>query len=324
MTLFTSTNPDIDYVFTSPTSFDYEVILTTNYSSAEVDACENEATLTVNVSPPPSISFSETEGVQKCAAETLDITINNSGVDSYSWSARNASDPSELLTDLSSTTSTLTVSTPVGIDSLYAIAELVTTIGCNVRDSILVRNFPSDIDIISPDFSTILEFDSALLEEAISINLEAVNVVSDFSWEPADQIDNPSASSITFFPQNPLTTVTLTGIDGNGCLVSAAVLIELDNLRPKKTFSPNGDGINDCWEILNIGDLGNTSDNTCEVFVFDSRGKNIDIYSGFTAGDNCVWDGNFNGSPVPEGVYYYVMKCTTDRFSKSGSILLAR
>lgn len=325
VTLATSSDADFDYTFTSPTTFDYNVVLTTNYSGDEVASCADEETLVVTVSPPPAISFNVADEVQKCGAESIDISITNTGVDTYNWSRVNAHNDVDTLFDANvSGASTLNLSFPVGIDSMYAVIEILTTIGCTTRDSILVKNFPSDIDISSPDFSTILEFDSASLEEAISISLDAVNIVSDFSWEPADQIDNPTASSITFFPQIPESTVTLTGVDGDGCLVSTAVLVELENFRPKKTFSPNGDGTNDCWEILNIGDLGSTADNSCEVYVFDSRGRNVKVFSEFVAGDNCVWDGTFSGSPVPEGVYYFVLKCSNDSFSQSGSILLAR
>ena len=275
VTLTTSTNPDFDYTFMSLTDFDYDVVLTTSYAASEVTSCEDEVTLVVNVTPPPNISFDQTDVVQKCAAESLNISVTNTGVDTYSWSVRNANTNNAndtIIFPNFSSESLVALSTPTGIDSVYAIVEILTSIGCSVKDSILVKNFPTDVDISSPDFTSILTTDSALLEEAISINLEAVNVVSDFSWEPANQIDNATSSSIVFFLK-PDHYCTLTGIDGDGCLVSSAVLIELDNLRPRKTFSPNGDGINDCWEILNIGDLGNTESNVCEVFVFDSRGK---------------------------------------------------
>jgi len=326
VTLVNSSATDFDYNFTSPTTFDYQVILTTRYASDEVTACEDEATLVVNVSPPPTIVFNQSDGVEKCSAEALDLSISNTNVDSFSWLIRNANTNGSndtIIVANASVANELSLSTPTGIDSVYAVVEILTSIGCTTKDSILVKNFPSNVDISSQDFSTLLDTDSALLDEAISISLQAVNFVSNFSWEPAEQIDDPTASSITYFPQNPTSIVTLTGVDADGCLVSSAVTIELDNLRPKKTFSPNGDGINDCWEILNIGELGNTPENQCEVFIFDARGRNIDVISNFEA-ENCVWNGNFGGSPVPEGVYYFILKCSQESFSKTGSILLAR
>ena len=41
-------------------------------------------------------------------------------------------------------------------------------------------------------------------------------------------------------------------------------------------------------------------------------------------GGSVVWDGTFEGTPVPPGVYYFVMSCSDAQFSQSGSIMLAR
>ncbi len=322
--LDTFTTPDFDYIFNSPTTFNYDVVLTTKYDPNDLANCSDVKTSTINVSPPPTLNFNEADGAQKCVAESIDLSISNAGIDSYIWSTRNAALKNDtLISENASNSSTFALSTPIGVDSVFAILSVETDIGCLVSDSIKIKNIPTPGDIKSPDFESIKLNNSAKLDEAISIVLSADSIVSDFEWKPAVQIDNSSASLITFFPQNPSTKVILTGKDNNGCLVSSQVTIILDNIRPKKTFSPNGDGINDCWEILNIGDLGNTDDNKCEVFIFDSRGRNIEIIREFE-NENCVWEGNFNGSAVPEGVYYFVLKCTQKEYSKSGSVILAR
>ena len=322
--IHTATTPDLDYTF--PSTGNYEVILNTNYDPTEVysrDICVSSDPISVTVSAAPAaITFDQIDLAVKCQAESLLVGItspNSETISTYNWTIRNASDNSALST---ATTNTVNVSTEVGIDTVWAVIDLTTTIGCQVKDSIRIRNFESDIDISSSDFISILEFDTALLEEATSISLLAVNAVSDISWTPDINFTNPSEASTVYFPKNPISTVTLTAMDANGCLVSTEVKIVLDNIRPKKTFSPNGDAINDCWEILNIGDLGNGA--RCKVYVFDSRGKNILTKDDFEANSNCVWDGNFNNSPVPEGIYYYVLKCNDNNFTKSGSVLLAR
>jgi len=322
--LATFTGPNFTYTFKTPSPFDYLLKLKTSYLSSEVAACTNEQNVIVRVSPPPAISFNVPDKTQKCSADALDVRVTNPGdteISSYNWSTRNAANAAIISSDASSTNSVL-LATPTGVDSAYATVNIITNIGCTVRDSILIRNLPITADISSPDFERILTKDSATLEDDISIKLEAVNLISDFSWEPAAQIDNPTAASISFFPQNPKSTVVLTGIDENGCRVSSRVVITLDNIRPKKTFSPNGDGNNDCWEILNIGDMGETLG--CKVYIFDARGRNETPVIEQFDDENCVWDGTASGSPVPEGVYYFVLKCSDDTFSRSGSILLAR
>ena len=325
--IHTATTQDLDFTF--PSAGTYEVILNTNYDPSEVyagpsasDICVSSDPITVVVSDAPTIEFNITDGTQKCQAETINVVLDSpvSGtISSYSWSTRNAaSSPNDtIISNNFSTDSSIDLSFPIGVDSAYAIVSISTTIGCDVIDSVLVRNFASNADITSPDFDA--STDLITLEEDNFARLTASGLTN-VSWEPADIFDNPSAIDVTAFPDQPSTTIIVTGTDENNCTVSTQLTLTLDNLRPKRTFSPNGDGMNDCWEILNSSQPNTEG---CKVYVFDSRGRNIRVADA-PFENNCVWDGNFNGSPVPEGVYYFVLKCDDSQMSKSGSILLAR
>lgn len=319
----TPTSPtQLDVTF--PTQGAHTVSLITSYPASEVAACSDRLDFNVTVSTEPVTTFSQADVTEKCQADVVPLALTSPAaatIASYSWTLRNADATNALISTTPTNSATFDVTTPTDIDSVYAVVEIQTTIGCTVKDSILVKNFPTDADISSPDFPTIVTDDSALLEDAVSINLVAENVVSNIAWEPADQMDDATAANVTFFPQGPSTVVTLSGTDANGCAVTSQVTIDLDNLRPRKTFSPNGDGLNDCWEILNIGDLG--AANGCKVYIFDARGRNLLVQDTFDQ-VNCVWNGTSGGGQVPEGVYYFVLKCNDDSFSKSGSILLAR
>ncbi len=63
-------------------------------------------------------------------------------------------------------------------------------------------------------------------------------------------------------------------------------------------FSPNGDGINDTWNISNIGRYPNSS-----VWIYTRTGKNIYEMKRYNNG----FDGTNNGSPLPEASYYYMV-----------------
>lgn len=328
--IHTATTPNLDFTF--PASGSYEVILNTNYDPAEVyagpnptDICVSSDPINVTVSDAPSMSFNIPDGTQKCQAETVSVNLTSpiSGdISSYSWSLRNAAmSPNDTIIMANfSTSSSLDMSIPVGIDSAYAVVLISTTIGCDVVDSVKVRNFPSNADISSPDADASL--DLITLEEDNFVRLSAVGLTN-VSWEPADIFDNANAIDVTVFPNQPSTTITVTGTDDSNCTVSTELTLTLDNLRPKRTFSPNGDGVNDCWEILNSSQPNTEG---CKIYIFDARGREIRVADAPFA-NNCVWDGNSNGSPVPEGVYYFVLKCDNSQgsqMSKSGSILLAR
>lgn len=325
--IHTATTQNLDFTFTSLGI--YEVTLNTNYDPSEVyagpnptDICVSSDVITVTVSEAPSMTFNITDGTEKCQAENLIVNLEspaNASISSYSWSLRNATaTPNDtLIASNFFTSAVLDLSLPIGIDSAYAVVSISTTIGCDVIDSVLVKNFPSNADISSPDFD--VSTDEITLEEDNFIRLSASDLTS-VTWEPADIFDNANAIDVTAFPDQPSTTIIVTGTDGNNCTVSTQLTLNLDNLRPKRTFSPNGDGLNDCWEILNSSQPNTEG---CKIYVFDARGRNIkEADAPFE--NNCVWDGNSNGSPVPEGVYYFVLKCDDSQLSKSGSILLAR
>jgi gliding motility-associated-like protein len=63
-------------------------------------------------------------------------------------------------------------------------------------------------------------------------------------------------------------------------------------------FTPNGDGINDFWYIKNLNQRisGNGF-----ITIFDRYGKLIYQINP----QNQVWDGAFNGSPLPSSDYWF-------------------
>ena len=63
-------------------------------------------------------------------------------------------------------------------------------------------------------------------------------------------------------------------------------------------FSPNGDGVNDVW---NIGNIEYYPD--CNVIIYNSWG--VKVFS--SKGYKIPWDGTYNGKYLPSGTYYYVI-----------------
>ncbi|MEM9859938.1 MAG: gliding motility-associated C-terminal domain-containing protein, partial [Bacteroidota bacterium] len=323
-TPFSTEDSTAETISLSPTSTgSFTIHLNTRYDSTIVyseskDGCVDSATLNFNVSETPSIQFNHDDGIQKCPEEVLTVGLTDppaNTINSYSWIVRHTTGD----TTATSTDESIGVITPFGTDTVYTSLTIETSIGCEVTNSLQIINFPLNANIIFPDFPDVAG-DTITLEEGISIRLRAMNINRDFSWQPEEFIDNPAAETITFFPQSQFNTVALTGVDPNGCMDTTSAVVLLDNLRPKKTFSPNGDGINDCWEILNIEEF----EGICEVYIFDAKGRNVVApIKSFDQG-NCIWDGTFSGAQVLEGVYYYVLKCDEEGLSGSGSMLLAR
>lgn len=87
----------------------------------------------------------------------------------------------------------------------------------------------------------------------------------------------------------------------NGGKDNAWVVIEVEGCIIPNSFSPDGDGINDYFEIpCAIGDVQLSVYNRWGIEVFKSLRYHND------------WDGTYNGAPLPDGTYYYSLKYTTD------------
>lgn len=126
-------------------------------------------------------------------------------------------------------------------------------------------------------------------------------------------IFNPIASPTTN------TNYILTIIDANNCPFSDTVLVvvlsESYNGIVTNLFSPNGDGINDTWYIENLQFY-----TTNEVSVYNIYGQVVYTKKGY-AND---WEGTYNGAPLPDGTYYYVIKPTPTGTILKGSLDILR
>jgi gliding motility-associated-like protein len=85
----------------------------------------------------------------------------------------------------------------------------------------------------------------------------------------------------------------------NPAETSASVDIVSTHRDIMHLFTPNGDGINDYWELPDLQEWGK-----CEVKVYNRWGKLVYDNADY---DN-LWDGTSDGKPVPEGPYYFIIK----------------
>ncbi|MGN6637615.1 MAG: gliding motility-associated C-terminal domain-containing protein, partial [Mucilaginibacter sp.] len=81
------------------------------------------------------------------------------------------------------------------------------------------------------------------------------------------------------------------------------------------TFTPNGDGINDTWNIKSLSTYAN-----CTVQIFDRWGQRI--YS--SIGYGVPWDGTYRGAGVPGGTYYYIIDLKNNTPPLAGFVAVIR
>lgn len=136
-----------------------------------------------------------------------------------------------------------------------------------------------------------------------------------YKWNPStgldkDDILNPIASP----PRDVAYQLTVT--TAQGCFATDDVFVHvLQNPEIPNTFTPNGDGINDEWNIKFL-----SSYPLATVNVFNRYGGKV--YSGTGTSKN--WDGKYNGEYVPVGVYYYLIDPKNGRKTLSGSLTVLR
>lgn len=128
--------------------------------------------------------------------------------------------------------------------------------------------------------------------------------------------EDSATSKILFSPERILKSGTyfVKATSNEGCSVVQPVNVTIDDadILPANIFSPNGDGINDYWLIPLIDYY---PESTIEIFT--RNGQSIYRNKGYTR----VWDGKANdGSIVPVGVYYYLIKASPKLKPISGTV----
>ena len=81
------------------------------------------------------------------------------------------------------------------------------------------------------------------------------------------------------------------------------VVLSESNLEAPNAFSPNGDGINDYYNVFNVKSIV-----TFSGAIYNRWGQQLYSWGIDQIGcEDCGWDGTYKGKPVKPGVYYVVI-----------------
>ncbi len=245
----------------------YEVTITDN------NGCTATATAIVSEPTPIRIEQSMTDPV--CYGDGATITISTTGgmpPYTYSWS-NGAIDSTIQVTE---GTYSVTVTDNNGCDT-----TLTVSVDYNGLEPLIVSD-----TVISPNG----------YEFVIDLTVTGGTSPYSYLWNTGETVEDITASMSNEY------TVTVT--DLNGCTAYDTIVIDIP-LKIPTVFTPNGDGHNDTWNILNIGTY---DDVTIEIYnrwgnkIFEFHGNGFDY-----ADPQNQWDGTYNGKLVPFGEYLFIV-----------------
>ena len=149
-----------------------------------------------------------------------------------------------------------------------------------VVQAVLTVAFPSDLYIRRGE--------SVVLPGPIGASYE-------YTWSPTTTLSNPAQANPMARPVST-TTYTLRVRNAAGCVATSTLRVYVQvPLYVPTAFTPNGDGVNDTWELLNAADVPNIT-----VTVFNRLGNVVFYSPGYPI--------PFTGAGLDNGVYSYVIQ----------------
>jgi gliding motility-associated-like protein len=288
-------SPNIPDPVASPTT-------TTKYTVhvTGTTTCVATDSVVVSVKSKPAFAVSP-QNPEVCLGDSLLLTA--SGGDTYYWY------PTDLV---SSSTTPSTWIRPVAPTTYKAV---ITNIACKVVDSILssVNIKPKPIIILSKsnDVDCVLGL----------AKLTATGGVQ-YTWSPASSLNYSHIANPAATPAETTTYhVFAKGLDG--CVTEDSIQVKVligeaaNGYLMASAFTPNSDGINDCFGIKTWGYVTDVD------FSVYNRWGNVVFH---TNNSTTCWDGTYKGLPQPSGAYVYQARVKTicGNVFRKGTVVLVR
>lgn len=242
----------------------------------------------IQVTTPPVPPLPTATGAQRCGPGPVALTARGAAPGNYRWYPA----PTGGL-PLAGAVNATYVTGELMADVVFYVAA--TNGNCeSARVPVPVTVLPLPAISVSPDTAI-------RLSEAVT--LRAAGGVS-YRWEPATGLRNTTSATPLAQPRET-TTYTVTITSANGCVARASVTVTvLLELIIPTAISPNGDGVNETWEITNLDRYPEA-----RLEIFDRWGSKI--YE--TTHYRNDWNGTQQGRSLPVGTYFYVITLAPER-----------
>ncbi|MEN8156022.1 MAG: gliding motility-associated C-terminal domain-containing protein [Bacteroidota bacterium] len=246
---------------------------------------ENRCTRTDTITVNSWVIVNAYAGKDTTICEGSSIQLEGAGGTIASWSpATFLSYPDSVTTMANGVTEPITY--------VLTITEEGSSFGCYNTDTVTIALHPETGLEVTQD-TAIAQWTSAQLEVV-------GGPFTAYRWEPAEGLDNSTIPNPVASPRSS-TYYLVYATNELGCEEVDSVHVEvIEEIKAYNVFSPNGDGINDYFDI---GSADRFPDMVVEVY---SRWGDL-LFSTTGYDDGSRWDGTARGKEVPMGTYYYVI-----------------
>lgn len=290
-----SSNQNPTYTYTNSGAYSTSLITTSN------KGCKDTVVKTVNVNPFPVADFtvSNTTGCSPFCVDFINnSTISVGNIAQWTWNLGNgASSTEETPNNCYNNTTTAANSYPV---------ELIVKSDKGCSDTLLKPNFITVYPQPKAQF-TANPLVVDLNNTEITFTNSSINATS-YSWDFDDgSATSNSVNATHAFPSTGSGEylVILTAKNSIGCMDTASVKITVTAPDPiyevPNVFSPNDDGKNDTFQLINPENIAETS-----ITIFNRWGNIVFENMSF----NFIWDGKttITKDKCSAGVYFYKLK----------------
>jgi gliding motility-associated-like protein len=274
-------------------------LVTTVYTLTETNPsnCSKSNSVIVTISPAPAAIVGPNDTI--CSSAQRAIGGPNVAGDTYSWTSNPAGFTSALSNPVVSPTVTTTF-----------ILKETNPAACSKTDSvkITVKGGSSILAYTGP---------AQTIELGASVLIGGTAVAGNsYIWTPSTGLNSALISQPLASPTTT-TTYTLTEISGSGCGSATGTVVVTVTIDFFNGFSPNGDGINDTWNIPLLFAYP-----TNQVLIINRWGA--EVWKGINYDSKTIaWNGqNMSGQDLPDGTYYYIISYNNQE--KRGWVVLKR
>ncbi|MEM0544058.1 T9SS type B sorting domain-containing protein, partial [Flavobacterium sp. j3] len=271
-----------------------------NSSNSITPVCYALTTININIERYPNPIITTPNGVDTICVNfetdevvrplTLDSGITNVADYTFAWFENNSTTP---IAGATGPTYTVDTAEPTGATRTYTVtATSVSPLACATTSA--------DFEVIQSGQAVIADGTIGYTVTNAFSDSQIITVLVDGYGTYEYSLDDGPRQTSNIFEGVSLGTHIIRVWDTEGGNYSCEELV-IENVQIidyPHYFTPNGDGINDTWNIVGLGGQPNA-----KIYIFDRYGKLLKQISSTGQG----WDGTYNGQLLPSTDYWFTV-----------------